>query len=189
MRRHFFILTIVVASLILPIGAVAAQEANETASTSTAEPTGSSATIELSPTTKITEWRFTNGTFILTIKTEVPTAIAITDAGRLTQILSEGEGAAAGKARMRRLTLTPGTTTVEFRAVDYNGASAITITSSNANGIVAIRSDAMRTSRPPVDYGTVQQLLAGTAIAAAGGTFVWVRRKRNEKQMDARRVK
>ncbi|WP_042663998.1 hypothetical protein [Haloferax sp. ATB1] len=166
------------------VGTVAAANNSTVASTPTDGPTR---TIELSQTTTIEDWRFENGTFYLSVNAEVPTRIAITDAGELSRILSEGDGAAAGKARVRRMTLTPGTTVVKFRAESVGDASAITVSSSNADGIVAIRSDAIKTGNPPVEYGTVQTLLASTAVAAAGGTFLWVRKKRDEKQLEVER--
>ncbi|MDS0241797.1 MULTISPECIES: hypothetical protein [unclassified Haloferax] len=178
---------IAVASLAL-VGTVAATDsANNTTTVAPSTPEGPTRTIELSQTTTIEDWRFENGTFYVTFDAELPTRIAITDAGELSRILSEGDGAAAGKARVRRMTLTPGTTVVKFRAESVGDASAITVSSSNADGIVAIRSDAIKTGNPPVEYGTVQTLLASTAVAAAGGTFLWVRKKRNEKQLEVER--
>ncbi|WP_424007669.1 hypothetical protein [Haloferax denitrificans] len=188
MRRIIItlIMLIAVASPAL-VGTVAAQSSTNETATATPSTPESTQTIELSPTTRIKSWSFSNGTFSLVVEAELPTRIAITDAGTLSRILSEGDGSAAGKARVRRMTLTPGETTVKFRAEDFNGASAITVSSSNADGIVAIRSDAIETGNPPVEYGTVQTLLASTAVAAAGGTFLWVRKKRNEKQLEVER--
>ncbi|SEK90593.1 hypothetical protein [Haloferax larsenii] len=184
MRRIITLIILIAVASPALVGTVAAE--NNT--TMTAAPTPEvTRTIDLSPTTRITNWRFSNGTFYLTIQADLPTRIAITDAGELSRILTEGDGPAAGKARVRRMTLTPGETVVKFHAEDINGASAITVSSSNADGIVAIRSDAIETGKPPVDYGTVQTLLGGTAIASAGGTFYWVKRKRDEKEMEVER--
>ncbi|ADE04739.1 hypothetical protein [Haloferax volcanii] len=189
MRRTIITLVILIA-VVSPalVGTVAAQEStNSTTTTAPSTTPEATQTIELSPTTRIKSWSFSNGTFSLVVEADIPTRIAITDAGELSRILSEGDGAAAGKARVRRMTLTPGTTVVKFRAESVGDASAITVSSSNADGIVAIRSDAIKTGNPPVEYGTVQTLLASTAVAAAGGTFLWVRKKRNEKQLEVER--
>ncbi|ELY92876.1 hypothetical protein, partial [Natrialba taiwanensis] len=182
MRRIITTLIILIA-VVSPalVGTVAATNETATATPSTPE---STQTIELSPTTRIKSWSFSNGTFSLVVEADTPTRIAITDAGTLSRILSEGDGSAAGKARVRRMTLTPGETTVNFRAEDFNGASAITVTSSNADGIVAIRSDAVRAAKPPVEWGTVQSLIGATAVASVGGTYVWVKRKREETDLE-----
>jgi hypothetical protein len=43
-------------------------------------------------------------------------------------------------------------------------------------------------ARPPVDYGTAQALVGAAAVASALGTFWYVRRKREEKQVEVERV-
>ncbi|WP_225316378.1 MULTISPECIES: hypothetical protein [Haloferax] len=151
MRRIIFTLILIMTAVATPAlaGTVAAQSNENTTETPAPSTPEVDRTIELSETTSITNWRFDNGTFYVTFDVDVPTRVAITDAGKLSRILSEGEGEAAGKARMRRLTLTPGMTTVKFNAEDFNGASAVTISSSNADGIVALRSDAVRAGNPP----------------------------------------
>ncbi|UVE50782.1 hypothetical protein KU306_02515 [Haloferax larsenii] len=190
MRRITLILILTLTAVATPAlaGTVAAQEANQTTTATPSSTPEVDRTIELSKTTSITNWRFENGTFYITFKSELPTRIAITDAGKLSRILSEGEGEAAGKARMRRLTLTPGTTTVKFNAEDFNGASAVTISSSNADGIVALRSDAVRAGNPPVKWGTANALVGGAAIVTAAGTFLYVKKKREDKEMTAERL-
>ncbi|WP_411964536.1 hypothetical protein [Haloferax sp. YSMS24] len=190
LMRRIIITLILITTVALPLaGTVAAQE--NTTTTTTASPSSTpevDRTIELSPTTRITNWRFENGTFYITFDADVPTRVAITDAGKLSRILSEGEGEAAGKARMRRLTLTPGKTTIKFNAEDFNGASAVTISSSNADGIVALRSDAVRAGNPPVKWGTANALVGGAAIVTAAGTFRYVKKKREDKEMTAERL-
>ncbi|GGC52369.1 hypothetical protein DVK03_01670 [Haloferax sp. Atlit-109R] len=187
--RRIILTVIMLIAVVSPalVGTAAAQSSMNGTATAAPSTPEATQTIELSPTTRIKSWSFSNGTFSLVVEADIPTRIAITDAGELSRILSEGDGAAAGKARVRRMTLTPGTTVVKFRAESVGDASAITVSSSNADGIVAIRSDAIKAGNPPVEYGTVQTLLASTAVAAAGGTFLWVRKKRDEKQLEVER--
>ena len=193
MSKFFTLIAVVAVVIVGATGAVAAQEQGGSNMTMTPtagedEETGSTATIELSSTTKITKWRFENGTFYVTFKTERPTGVAITDAGKLAQILSEGDGAKAGKARVRRVGLTRGTTTVEFRAEEYGGASAITITSSNANGVVAIRSDAISPAKDAIEWSSAGLLIVGSAVGAGYYSYRKMKKRLEEMKQEVERI-
>lgn len=184
MKRHFLIL-VLVASLTLS-APVAAQET--TTPTPTATPTGEQTTIQLSPTTRLSGWSYSNSTFSLTIVSKTPTRLTLTDAGALSDELTRSGGASSAKIPQRTVNVNRGETTVTIRAKKVDGESAITIAALSGDGLVLIRTGAMGGSRPPVDYGTAQALVGAAAVASALGTFWYVRRKREEKQVEVERV-
>lgn len=181
---------LVVGLLTLTVAApmAAAQETTATPSPTTEEPTGDAATITLSPTTQISEWRYENGTFYVTMSAEIPTQVVITDAGKLSKALSEGSGAASATVRQRSLTLTPGETTIEFRAEKVDGAGAITLASSNGDGLAVIRSDAMGGDRDAIEWSSAGLLIVGAASGAGYWSYRRMKKKLQEKKMEVERV-
>lgn len=184
MKRIFFALILIVATTAT---AGVATAANTSSPTPTATPTGQTTTVELSPTTRISEWQYQNGTFEIIVESTVPARVTLTDAGELSRILADGKGAATAKANQRSYTVTSGRTTLRFDAVRVDGNAAVTIATNNGDGLAVIRTGAINGDRPPVDYGTAQAWSAAAAIAAAGGTFMWVKKKREERQLEVER--
>ncbi|WP_256545931.1 hypothetical protein [Halobellus inordinatus] len=172
--------------LTVTAGGVAAQET--TASPTTEEPTGETATVSLSPTTQITEWEYRNGTFFVTIDAKIPTQVVITDAGKLSKALAEGGGAASAKVRQRTLTVTPGETTIQFRAEKVEGAGAITLASSNGDGLAVLRSDAIGTQRDAIEWGSAGILIVAAATGAGYWSYRRMKKKLEEKRMEVERV-
>lgn len=173
-------------TLTVATGGVVAQET--VTSSTTEEPTGETTTISLSPTTQITEWQYENGTFHVTVRAQIPTQVVITDAGRLSQILSESGGAASAKVNQRRLTLTPGTTTVEFRAAQVQGAGAITMASSNGEGLVVIRSDSISPTRDAIEWSSAGALIVASAIGAGYWSYRRMKERLEKKKMEVDRI-
>jgi hypothetical protein len=113
--------------------------------------------------------------------------MTLTDAGELSEILADGEGAASATVNQRSYNVGAGKTTIRFDAVTVDDNAAVTISAVNADGLAVIRTGAINGDRPPVDYETAQMWSAAAAIAAAGGTFVWVKKKREERQLEVER--
>lgn len=189
MTRHFLVI-VLVASLTLggAIAPVAGAQETETTPTPTATPTGEQTTIQLSPTTRLAGWSYENSTFSLTIVSKTPTRLTLTDAGALSDELTRRGGASSAKIPQRTVNVENGETTVTFRAKKVDGESAVTIAALNGDGLVLVRTGAMGGDRPPVNYGTAQALVGAAAIASALGTFWYVKRKREEQQVEVRRV-
>jgi hypothetical protein len=183
--NRIFRLTLTLLVVTTAIGAVAipavAQEATNS-SAATPEPERST-TIQLSPTTRIDAWQYENSTFHVTITSQIPTRVTITDAGALTDLFTEGQGAATGKVNDRTVTITPGTQTVEFRAEEIDGAAGITLKATNGQGIVGIRTDTMGGDRRPVEWQTT----AGLVLAAAVGAAYWTYREAKKRWEDEKK--
>lgn len=182
MLRFFLTLTVIVATLggAFLAGPVAAQQATNSSEVGTPEnPT----TIQLSPTTSIDRWQYENGTFIVTISSQIPTRVTITDAAALNDLFTEGEGAATGKVNDRTVTINPGTQTVEFRAESVDGAAGITLKATNGQGIVGIRTDTMGSDRRPVEWQTT----AGLVLLAAAGAAYWTYREAKKRWEDEKK--
>ena len=186
MNSRFFIITVVVATLILPVGAVAAQEETNS-STPTATPTGEKTTVELSPTTRIVEWRHVNGTFEIVVESKTPTRVTLTDAGKLSRLLGEQGGAKTAKVNMRTYNVGAGKTTIRFDAETVDGESAVTVSALNSDGLAVIRTGAIGGGNPPIDWGTANALVGGAALISAAGTYRYVKKKRDEQTMTAER--
>lgn len=186
MRRTIITFAILITAVSPVFAGTIATQGSTNSTTTTTPPTVPEVAqaIELFPTMRIRSWSSSNGTFSLVVGADVPTRIAITNAGEFSRILSKGDDAAIGKARVRRMILTPGTTVVKFRARSVGDTSAITILLSNVGGTTAIHSDAIKTRNPPVEYGVVRTFLAPTAVAVADGTFLRVHKKCNEEQLE-----
>jgi hypothetical protein len=187
MKRIFFVLILVLASSAVAGVALAANDTTTSSPTATETPTGETTTVELSPTTRISEWRYVNGTFEIVIQSRIPTRMTLTDAGELSEILADGKGAASATVNQRSYNVGAGKTTIRFDAVTVDDNAAVTISAVNADGLAVIRTGAINGDRPPVDYETAQMWSAAAAIAAAGGTFVWVKKKREERQLEVER--
>jgi hypothetical protein len=186
MLRFFLTLTVVVATLGGAAVAVEAQPATpdpmNTSATQT--PTGETSTIQLSETMQIDEWRYENATFYVTISSEAYTALTVTDAGKLSQALSEGDGAASTSIRQRTTRLDPdSTTTVVFRATEVDGAAAVTLTAGNSDQLILLRSDDMGGDRRPVEWQTT----AGLVLLAAAGAAYWTYREAKKRWEDEKK--
>jgi hypothetical protein len=186
MLRFFLTLTVLVATLGGAVVAVEAQPATPEPmnSSATETPTGETSTIQLSETMQIDEWRYENATFYVTISSEAYTALTITDAGKLSQALSEGEGSASTSIRQRTTRLDPdSTTTVVFRATEVDGAAAVTLTAANSDQLVLLRSDNMGGDRRPVEWQTT----AGLVLLAAAGAAYWTYREAKKRWEDEKK--
>ena len=181
---------LVVGLLTLTVAApmAAAQETTATPSPTTEEPDGETTTIALSETTRITEWRYENRTFYVTMNAQVPTRVVITDAGKLSKALSEGSGAASATVRQRSLTVTPGETTIEFRAEEVDGAGAITLASSNGEGLAVLRSDSIGGTREAIEWSSAGFLIVGAATGAGYWSYRRMKKRLEEKRMEVERV-
>lgn len=188
MLRFFLTLTVLVATLGGAVAAVEAQPATSEPmnSSATQTPTGETSTIQISETMQIDEWRYSeaNATFYVTISSEAYTALTVTDAGKLSEALTEGDGAASTSIRQRTTRLDPdSTTTVVFRATEVDGAAAVTLTAANSDQLILLRSDDMGGDRRPVEWQTT----AGLVLLAAAGAAYWTYREAKKRWEDEKK--
>jgi hypothetical protein len=189
MLRFFLTLILIVATLSGVIGAAAVPvEAQNATATGTPEPVEETTTIQLSPTTTIDRWEYENETFAVTISAVAPARVTLTDAGRLSEVLSGGDGAATARVNTRTVTITPGTQTVQFRAQEVDGAAAITLKANNANGLVAIRTDSIGGTRDPVEWQTTAALTLFAAIGAGYWTYRKAKSRWEDEQKEVSRI-
>lgn len=187
MKRHFLILTVLIAAALGAISPAAAQE-NSTASTpADSDVQVSTSTIELHPTVTLERMELENGTLTLTIRSKVPARMTLTDSGQMVEALKNSDGGLhAVSVQQRTVNLDRGKNVVEFRPVEVSGVVAVSLT---VNGQTTfIHSGNLETIRPAIAWGTVQTLLGGTALVAGGGTFVYVRRKMNKRNEEVERI-
>jgi len=180
MRLLIFCVLTVVAAGIVSAPAVAAQEGTPTttatgtvSANATATPVGEDVTISISPTTRITEWRYEGGTWVVDLESDVPTRVTLTDAAAVGRILSEGSGPASGTARYETRNLGTGTTTVRFTGEQYEGMAAVTISSTNGNQMAVLRTDSLDGGSSYIRQSSAG-LLVGIAVIGTGW-FTWRR--------------
>jgi hypothetical protein len=182
--NRIFRLTLTLLVVTSAIGTVAIPSVAQEATTSgTATPEPERTTIQLSPTTQVDSWRFDNSTFYVSISSDIPTRVTLTDAGKLSATLSEGEGAASATVRQRTVNVAPGTQTVQFRATEHDGASAITLSAVNGDGLAVIRTDTMGGDRRPVEWQTTAALV----LLAAAGAAYWTYREAKKRWEDEKK--
>jgi hypothetical protein len=187
-------LVVLVVGSTVPIGATATAAQNATGNdttTSTLPDDAASVTTEtqLTDTLRITGWSYQNGTFAVTFVAAVPTSIKITDTGRVSKALAEGgDSAQTVTIRGKGYSLSSGETTVRFRATVYDGDSAITVGSPGNSAL--LRTGAIsHGDRPAVEWESVQILVLSTAVVVGAGAVTFVRRRRDDEQVEVERLK
>ena len=194
-------------------GSAAAQDANATAAPNGSATTTPTGTIDATTTTTATEagaveqaadaapqletdtpdpiagsvgpidildYQLRDGTMTLTLRVEENTAYAVSDS--LAGLQQEG----VSEVPMKQGTLAPGRQTLSLSVYVMDDAGAVTLSTPSA--AVRIQSEPVSLNKDPVNYQTVQTLVAGSAIFGAAGVFYWVRRKRNEEEHGPERV-
>ncbi|WP_435145634.1 hypothetical protein [Halobaculum sp. P14] len=153
--------------------------AQESTPTATATPTADSEHVvtQIGPIVTLRDWSYQSGAFTLTLTADYPSAVKITDSGAVMRAWSEGSGGGVTEIPTRGVEIT-GRTTVEFDAVEFNGAAALTVASTR--GTVLIRSDAIETGKPAVDFGTAGLLAGASAVGSGWYSFRRGREKLEE---------
>lgn len=156
-------------------GQATAQEIDQNATT-TPEPAieGAVGPVE------ILDYEVRDGTMTLTLRTDEHTAYAVTDA------LAGLEGEGVSEISYKQAILKPGKTTVKLPVTVRDDAAAVTL--STPNDAVRIQTAPVAAGKRPVDYETAQLLLGGAAVFGAAGTFVYVKRRREEENREVRRT-
>jgi hypothetical protein len=161
--------------------------------TATPTPEGENETvateIQLSPTTSITGWTYDRGnaTFHIDVRSKTPTRLTVVDAGAMFEALSARDGSSSAALSMRSYNIGRGEQTISFAASTVDGESAVTLTALGGQQMGLLRSGAMGNDRAPVAWATAQALAGGVAITTAGGTYLYIRRRRNEQDVQIRR--
>ena len=184
MTRFSFLLVLLAVGLTLtpPVGA---QEL-PTNETETPEPTETK-TIEIDATTSVKDFRMANGsTMILSLESDVPTRITVTDSGAIAQAMIEGGDRAAISVPRRSMNLDRGETTVRMDVTRVDGMAAVTV--STNDGMVFLRIGKLQGFNPPVEWSTVQFLLVGVGIGSVSSTYWLVKRKREKEEKGVERT-
>jgi len=142
-------------------GVASAQEGNSTSPTST--PEADRVAVQLGEVISVRSWSYEEGEFSIALESELPSGVKITDTGAVMQAMTEGSGGRAVQIPTRGYTLGSGRTTVTFEPVEFDGAAAVTIASTD--GAALIRTDSVEAGSPNVKMGTA---IGATGAAAIG---------------------
>lgn len=107
----------------------------------------------------------------------------------ITEAIQFREGSGSGKIFTERVL--PGRTEIFVEVPQRGGQAAVTMTTPDSieeNRYSYVSTGTSKPEREPVDYGTVQLLVAGTAIASVTGSFIIVRRRRQKDEKEVKRV-
>ena len=158
-------------------GTAKAQESPGTNQTASPTPPPNEVSMQLSPVLTLTSWEYKAGEWRLSVKSEVPTRVTLTDAAAVGKILTEGDGPAAGTARTRTVNVNPGKSVITFKATEYAGMAAITVAPQRANRIAVLRTDALAAGSTFIKQSTAGLLVLVGAVGAGYGTYRRVRKK------------
>lgn len=174
----------VVVCLAVAAAPAAGQQANTSNGSTT--PDVETVAVQIDDTTTLRDYEYRNGTWRLTVATEVPSQLVITDSARAMQAWADADGKTATSLEPRRYTLGTGETIIEYDGDTFDGQAAITI--STGSGTYFLATDGIETARQPVPWTTVQGLIGFTGLAAVSGTFYWVKRKYESQDEEIERI-
>ncbi|AGB16637.1 hypothetical protein Halru_2043 [Halovivax ruber XH-70] len=158
MHRLFIAIATVALALCLATGGVAAQAQN--ASNETTAAAGDDYQEVIDEDTRITNWQYSPGQFLITIQADASTSISLTEAG------SFDEGTSQFNYGERELE--EGENVIRFSVTDRQGAAvAIATRQSLQNGGGAIVSTGAVERNPMSNFGGESGLLSGIAITVA----------------------
>jgi len=170
MRRTFFLLLLATAAaLAMGMGVAGAQE-NATNTTNGMNATASSPeTIELDDVTRITEWEIEDGVARVTIETDFPRTVVLSD-GR-AGVTSEG----ATRVPEQRHDLPSGTHTLSMNLEEVKGGSTLSV--STTGGTVRLSSGMEETEQNPLstfggESGLFTGVIMSVALAALSAAYV-----------------
>lgn len=108
------------------VGSVAAQEAENSTATTTAEDTGpDDAVIDVGPYVTVTDYHYSGGEFVVTLHADLPTRVAIAD------VLGSVQDAGAREVPTKRV-MVNGETRVRMQVGTYRGAAAVSVGTANS---------------------------------------------------------
>jgi len=166
-------------------GVASAQEGNSTSPTST--PEQDRIAVQLGPVVSVRSWSYEEGEFSIALESDLPSGIKISDTGAVMQAMTEGSGGRAVQIPTRGYTLESGRTTVTFEPVEFDGAAAVTIASTD--GAALIRTDSVETGSPNVKMGTAISATGAAAIGSGWFSFRKGREKLEESdEPEAKRI-
>jgi hypothetical protein len=129
---------------------------------------------------RLISWQYLGeGRFSMRVAAQRPTQVRFTDSSGIVAALSEGDGARSADVRDRSMDVYAGTHTVEFVATVHEDVAAVTL--ATPSDIFLLRSDALDTGRPPVEFSAA----IFAVVATFGGTaYVTARHVRREQEQD-----
>lgn len=182
------VVLLVVAGIGSAVGVASAQEVANATNASTSTPEVRETSMELSPVLTLEKWEYRKGTWRLTVRSEVPTRMTLTDAAAIGRILTEGDGPAAGTARTKTVNVGSGRSVVTMEGVKYGGMAAVTVAPQRADRIAVLRTDAMD---PPASYikqGTAGFLVLVAVIGTGVGTYRRVVARLEDEEQEVERI-
>ncbi|SER15202.1 hypothetical protein [Natrinema salaciae] len=180
MRRIILVAVVAAAALAMGMGGgpVAAQDANETATNTTA----SDYEEIIDSNTRILEWSFDDGTFTITLEADEPTTVAVAESG------SFEEG--SGQFTYRELAVPEGESTHTISVMDPEGAAltfGTSLSQEEERGAFISTGRDSSESNPLETFGGESGLFTGvgmTVVLAAVGAW-WVVRSEESGVIDA----
>jgi hypothetical protein len=188
--RFFAVLAALAVALSSPLclGVAAAADGGNATSTTTTAEQPDKVSVELSPALKITDWKYVNGTWHITVKSKTVTRVKVSDTSAVVKAVSEGSGSRAVKIPSRGYTVQPGKTVIKFDGSTYDDASAVTV--AGTGGSVLLRTGAMSAGGLP---SVAFQVAAGSVLVTFAGTAYVTHKRVSEKydeegETDAERI-
>jgi hypothetical protein len=188
MRRTFFVTLLALAALLsltmTPAAAIAQENVTDDAPTIGDEQSDEYET-QVDSQVRVVEWSYSGGAFEIVFENtgERPTTVTVTEAVQF----EEG----SGQGSLKHVRLLPGETTVNIGVERAGGEAAVTITTDETNEegyFTWLSTGEAEPDREPIGYGTVQILVSGAALGAAGMTLRVVRNRREDEEKDAERI-
>jgi hypothetical protein len=176
MKRIILITLLVVGLLATP---VAAQETTSTPATSstnqtsTPEPAKPTYAGEIDPATRIVDYRIEGGTLTLTLESDIPQIVVLTDS-----YAPLDEGAGVSNIPQKRTTIPKGRSEVTISAESYQGEIGVAV--ATTRGAVFISSGDIDNSSPFNGLSGGQGLFAGVFIAFGMTTLAGYRYMKRE---------
>jgi hypothetical protein len=169
------------------VGTVAAQNETDDAptidvNTNPAEPEQETAAEQIDTNVALIEWRYEDGAFILTFRSEAPSRITLTEAVQF----AEG----TGSGRIYSNQLASGLTELTVPVPRRGGQAALTMTtplSIQQNRYSYVSTGETQPEKPPLDYDRTRLMVILTAVGAAGFTFRSVKNRREDETKEVER--
>jgi hypothetical protein len=189
MNQRWILLVVLAGAIMLMPAIAAAQSTPEPPDppdgdlNTTTAPPDESIVIQLSPATWITDYEYDDGEWSITLKSEMPTTLTVSEAVPMDE-------SGAERFSIRQYDIERGVTTVKFQAPPIDGMSKVSLTTSesiaNGNGVY-LQSGSRSVSREPVPFNTANIFIGVSALGGAGLAFAFAyRRYEDDEDVDRR---
>lgn len=195
MRFFFVILALVSLATLLAIpiagAAVTAPPpvSNETATETSTPAPESTLSIPLNEVVTVTEWEHKNGSFYVTVESDLYTELVVSDSMALVRSIDGGsESGGSVEVPKRSYTLDEGTQTIIFDSSSYKGESAITLNVEGGSYVLYTGATDSRLIPGPISMPMLQAGILGASISTALVILLKTYRYGAGKESDPERV-